>query len=353
LHANISAELAAASDMLIGYETYPHVDMEERGVEAAQLMVRIVRDGLRVHQVFRQLPLITLPPKQCTLRSPMRELIGSLRKLKSRPEILSATVAMGFPFADIPNTGVSLVVSADEAATAEAAAAELSDLVWGLRDELQPELVTIETAMQRAGANAPDAGPLIFADGSDNPGGGAPCDGTVALHALVDAGFAGAVVGVLHDPETVAQAHDAGVGATIEARIGGKSDNLHGATLVAPAYVRALNDGQFTHRGPMFHNLAGDMGRMATVVVNQVLIVVAENRRQLLDSEMLRIAGVTPEHARLIVVKSAVHFRGDFERFASEIVDADTPGIHRPDFGCFRFSKLRRPIYPLDELDEL
>ena len=79
-----------------------------------------------------------------------------------------------------------------------------------------------------------------------------------------------------------------------------------------------------------------------------IVLLIAENRMQLLDREMLRIAGVTPEHSRLLVVKSAVHFRADFQPIASTIYDADTPGIHRPDFARFNYRSLRRPIYPLD-----
>jgi microcystin degradation protein MlrC len=94
--------------------------------------------------------------------------------------------------------------------------------------------------------------------------------------------------------------------------------------------------------------MSGHFGRMATLRIGGVTVVVAEHRMQLLDSEMLRIAGVTPERSRLIVVKSAVHFRADFQRMASAIFDADTPGIHRPDFGNYRYESLRRPIYPLD-----
>jgi microcystin degradation protein MlrC len=189
---------------------------------------------------------------------------------------------------------------------------------------------------------------VILADGSDNPGGGAPADGTVILQALIDADCQSAVLGVLADPETVAQAHRAGVGSTIDAAIGGKTDDLHGPPVRAKAYVRVLTDGRFTFIGPMGRGTLGNLGRMAVLVVGGVEVVVAERRLQLRDQEMLRCVGIEPRRRKLIVVKSAVHFWADFHDVAERIFDADTPGIHRPDFSAYRYSRLRRPIYPLD-----
>lgn len=358
-HANITAQMAETADVLIGFDTYPHVDMRERGREAFALIVRMIRGEVRPVQVYRQLPLITLPPMQCTLREPMQSFMRSLNELERGPGLLTATVAMGFPFADIHDAGVSVLVTADgDGELAAQCADDIARRLWALRDDLQPKLTTIEDAIAfcdsrtEAEPGAADSrrprGPVIFADGSDNPGGGAPCDGTVALQAMIDADFQGGVVGILHDPETAAQAHAAGVGATIDARIGAKTDDRHGRTIETSAYVRTLCDGRFIHRGPMRNGLAGDFGKMAVLTLGGVEIVVGSIRQQLLDAEMLRIAGITPEDRRLIVVKSAVHFRASFGPLASEILDADTPGIHRPDFANYEFEKLRRPIYPLD-----
>lgn len=348
LHANISARLAELSNVIIGFDTYPHVDMHERGHEAAELIARIVNGEVTPFQEFRQLPLITLPPKQCTLRDPMQTLMQRVHRLEQEPGVLTATVAMGFPFADIPDTGVSILVTTDgDADLARTKADELAGWLWELRDELQPELTTIEDVMAYANDH-PDEGLVIFADGSDNPGGGAPCDGTIALHAMIDAGFTGGAVGVIFDPETAAQAHRAGVGATIPVRLGGRTDNLHGAPVERDAYVRVLSDGRYTYRGPMMQGVQDNLGPTATLVVGGVEVVVSSQRRQCFDAEMLRIAGVDPVSRRLLVLKSAVHFRADFGPLASRIFDADTPGIHRPDLGAFDFRKVRRPVYPLD-----
>lgn len=349
LHANISPEMAALADVLIGFDTYPHVDMYERGVEAAELIARIVRGEVRPVQEYRQLPLLTLPPMQCTLREPMKSLIERVSELESRPGILTATVSMGFPFADIRDAGVSILVTTNgDQDLATRTADELAGWLWDLRDDLQPQLTPIEEVIRYVEEH-PDKGPVIVADGSDNPGGGAPCDSTFALRTLIDAGFKGALVGIIYDPETAAQAHAAGVGSTIPVRLGGKTDDRHGAPIEMDAYVRALCDGEYINRGPMFRGVADTLGPAATLIVGGVEVVVSTYRRQTLDVEMFRITGINVATRRLLVLKSAVHFRADFGPLASRIFDADTPGVHRPDFGCIEFVNLRRPIYPLDE----
>lgn len=347
LHANVSARMAAMATSVIGFDTYPHVDMYDRGREAALLMARILSGEVRPVMAFRQLPLITFPPGQCTLREPMQSLMRRVHALESEPGLLTATVAMGFPFADIRDAGGSVMVTADgDAALAERKADELARWVWELRDELQPSLTPMKEVIRFARSEA--KGLVICADGSDNPGGGAPCDGTVALEAMIDADFQGGAIGVLYDPETVQAACEAGVGKTFTARIGGKTDDRHGKPVVCPVYVKTLTDGRFVHRGPMKHLLPGNLGPTAVLQVGGVTVVVASARCQALDAEMFRCAGVCPENYRLLVVKSAVHFRAHLGPLAAHIFDADTPGIHRPDFANIQFRKLRRPIYPLD-----
>ena len=351
LHANISPEMAAAANCLIGFDTYPHVDMRERGYEAVQLLVRALRGEVKLSQAYCQLPLLTLPPMQCTLREPMKSLMAQVHAIEQEPGILTATVAMGFPFADIRDAGVTVLVTADgDPALAQRTADRIADMLWELRDALQPDLMPVERLIQFVQTH--DDGLVIYADGSDNPGGGAPADGTVILRALIEQGVKDAAVGMIYDPETAAQAHQAGVGQTISVRLGGKTDDRHGAPIEADAYVRCLADGRYIHAGPMRHGLEGNLGLTALLIVGGVQVVVISNRTQLLDTQQIRIVGVTPERLKLLVVKSCVHFRADLGPLSAHIFDADTPGVHRPDFSSMSFVRLRRPIYPLDRINQ-
>ncbi|MBN1686325.1 MAG: M81 family metallopeptidase [Spirochaetales bacterium] len=347
LHANITQAMAENTTAIIGYDTYPHCDSRERGIEAVELMVRALRGEVAPRMAYLQLPLLTLPPMQCTLRSPMTEIMSRLHDIEKDPKVLTMTLSGGFPFADIADAGMSVVAVTDgDAALAAKTARSFGEYVFSRRDDFEPVLTGTQQVIRYVREEA--KGPVILADGSDNPGGGAPADGTVILEELIREDVSDTVIGVLCDPEAVEAAHRAGVGRMIAIRLGGKTDALHGRPLDVEAYVRLLSDGEFTYRGLMNHGVKGHFGRMAVLVAGGIEIVVAERRIQLLDREMLRCVGIEPALRKLIVVKSAVHFWADFMDIADRIFDADTPGIHRPDFSKYEYRKLRRPMYPLD-----
>jgi microcystin degradation protein MlrC len=188
---------------------------------------------------------------------------------------------------------------------------------------------------------------VILADGSDNPGGGGPCDGTVILRHFIEEKVEGAVVVVLADPAAVSLAMEAGVGSTITLDLGGKTDDRHGKPIHATAYVRLLSDGSFVQTGPMGTGVRAEMGKAAVLVIEGVEVIVTEQRIQPYDAALLRSVGIEPTERRIIALKSAVHFRSTFQEIADRIFDMDTPGVHRPDFANYTYRRLRSPIYPL------
>jgi microcystin degradation protein MlrC len=347
LHANVTARMAAGADAIIGFDEYPHIDMFERGLEAAALMAAIGRGEARPVLAYEPLPLITMPPSQYTRVEPMRSLLGRAHAMEARSGVLNVTLAMGFPFADIRDAGVSVLVTADgDAELARRQARAMARAIWQRRDEFAVTLTPVSHAIELSRDG--NAGPVILADGSDNPGGGGPCDGTVILRELLAARAEGAVVAVIADPEAVARAVAAGVGAQVTLDLGGKTDDRHGPPVSLTAHVRLLSDGAIPLTGAMGGGMTARMGRTAVLVVGGVEIVVTERRIQPYDAAVLRGVGIEPERRRLIALKSAVHFRASFEPMARQILTADTPGIHRPDFASFDYRRLRRPICPLD-----
>jgi microcystin degradation protein MlrC len=347
LHANITQAMAENTSAIIGYDTYPHCDSRERGIEAVDLMVKTIRGEVQPRMAYYQLPLLTLPPMQCTLRKPMTDIMDRLHAIEEQPEILTMTLSCGFPFADIREAGMSIIAVADGSSDlAGQTARAFGEYLFSRKDDFEPVLSSTAEVIDYVRKEA--KGPVVLADGSDNPGGGAPADGTVILEELIRQGVSDTVVGVMRDPEAVNEAHRAGVGHAVTLKLGGKTDNLHGMPLDVEAYVRLLSDGRFTYRGPMNRGVEGHFGRMAVLLVGGIEVVIAERRIQLLDREMLKSVGIDPALRKLVVVKSAVHFWADFAKLADRIFDADTPGIHRPDFSKYRYTKLRRPVYPLD-----
>ena len=346
LHANITATMAAAADVIIGFDTYPHVDMYERGLEAASVMHRILAEGMRPAMSFRQLPLLTGPPAQCTMKPIMSELIDHLHALEQRSGVVTATLAMGFPLADIHDAGAAVLVTTDgDPDLAHRCADEYATCIWERRAEFEVNSLTPAQAVERALQS--DGGPFVLAEGADNPGGGGPCDGTHVLRAFVEADVQGGVIAIITDPESVAAAIGAGVSSEVDLNLGGKTIPLHGKPVKVRAYVKGIFDGSYVNKGTMARGRLVEMGRTVVLKIGGIEVIVTERRAQPFDVEALRSVGIEPRDRKIIALKSAVHFRADFTPFAKEIIDLDTPGIHSHNLTTYNYTKLR-PVYPLD-----
>ncbi|MXV85787.1 M81 family metallopeptidase [Candidatus Poribacteria bacterium] len=347
LHANITEKMAHYADVIIGFDTYPHVDCYERGFEAGQLLFGMNRGNVQPTMAYRQLPLLTAPPAQCTMKSPMTEVINALHALETERGVVTATLSMGFPFADITDAGVSVLVTTNgDMALAETHADRFAAHIWEMRDRFTFNLHSVEAAIGIA--HQTDGNPIVLADGADNPGGGGPCDGTTILRKFIEADVQDAVIAVIADPESVDQAVKAGVGNRVQLNVGGKTDTQHGAPVALTGSVKALSDGRFILKGPMGRGTAGNMGRTAVVQIGGIEIILTERRIQPYDAQVLRSVGIEPKARKLIALKSAVHFRADYTPIAHQILDVDTPGVHSPNLFNYDYQKLRRPIYPLD-----
>jgi microcystin degradation protein MlrC len=351
LHANISEAMVALADALVGYDTYPHVDMYERGLEAGGIITRMVRGGLRTARALRKPPLMPPLPKQCTsYETPMRALIELAHQREREPGMVSVTVAAGFPYADVPEAGLAvLAISEGDQALADRVADEIAALAWARRDEFLVQCTPVDEALEIAASASDGAGgPVILADTADNPGAGAPCDGTILLRGLLERGVTNAALGALWDPEAVKVCQRAGVGATVDLELGGKVDDLHGAPLPVRGRIRLLSDGRFTNLGPMNTGAETRMGPTAVVSIDGVDVIVTSNRVQALDAGMFRSQGIEPTRKRVLVLKSSVHFRGAFEPLASRVIEVDTPGLSNADLAKYPYQHVRRPIFPLD-----
>lgn len=347
LHANITAEMAEHADIIIGFDTYPHVDCYERGFEAAHLISATIQGRIHPTMAYRQLPLLTSPPAQCTMKPLMRDVLKRLHTLETEPGVVTATLSMGFPFADIRDAGVSVLVTTNgDQPLAERHADQFASYIWEMREAFRVNLVSVQEAI--AYANRTEGKPIVLADGSDNPGGGAPCDGTTILRTFIESDVQDAVIAVIADAESVESAIQAGVGNRVALNVGGKTDRMHGAPVALTGYVKTISDGTFVYKGPMGRGRSGQMGRTVVLQVGGVEIILTEKRIQPYDAEVLRSLGIEPRDRKLIALKSAVHFRADYAPIAHEILEVDTPGVHSPNLFSYTYQKLRRPIFPLD-----
>jgi microcystin degradation protein MlrC len=349
LHANISSESVALADLIVGYDTYPHIDTYERAVELTHLLGRLIKREIKPMVAFRHIPVLANLTAQFTGRAPMSDWLALCHAIEARPGVLTATIAAGFPYADIPDTCMSCYVATDgDQALAERCADELARFAWEHRAGFQAELVPVDEAVRRA---MRDPGPILLADVADNTGAGTSGDGTEILRELIAQNAHSAVVALMYDPETVRQAVRAGVGAEIDARIGGKVDDLHGAPVATRAYVRAITDGWHVNYGPLGTGSDSTMGTTVVLEIGgrgAIEVICTEHRRAPNDAQTLRSVGIEPTRRQIVVIKSSVHYRADFTPLVREIIEVDAPGLSTPNWGRFNFERLRRPIYPLD-----
>lgn len=346
-HANVTEEMVSWPDILVGYDTYPHVDQAERGLEAAAFLHRMMADGWRPHMALARRPLLAHILSQSTERPPMQGVLEAAHELERREEISCVSVFAGFPYTDVPQAGFSVVTVADSREAATSAAEELAEGVWKRRAEFASRIPQPEEAV--AEAIAQPHGLTILADVGDNLGAGTPGDGTVLLRELMKQGAQNALV-LLCDPIAVNECLAVGVGSTLTLEVGAKCDRHHGMPVAITGIVRLLSDGVYRNVGPMRNGVLENQGRTAVVDTGGVLVVLTERRMPMWNLQQLRSLGIEPTSLRIIVVKSAIAYRAAYVPIAGRIIEVDTPGLAAADVRRFSYRKLQRPIYPLDVL---
>jgi microcystin degradation protein MlrC len=228
----------------------------------------------------------------------------------------------------------------------------LIDDIWRRRGEMVSGYRPVADGIAAAKAGAGKKGPLVLADGTDNPGGGGYNDTTPVLQALLDAGIDNVAYGTIFDPRTVQQAMKAGVGAEIDVELGGHTDESMGKPVKAKAVVKMLSDGTFKNDGPMNAGVETQMGPTAVLRIGGIDVVTISSRVQTIDLQVFLSQGIDPTAKSVVVVKSVQHFRAAYGPIAREVIVVDSGGICSPDISRLKFKKLRRPIWPLDGVND-
>lgn len=347
LHANTSADLVELATIIVGYDTYPHVDLNERAREAVRLLAATIDGQIKPTMAFAAPPLMPVPQAMFTGNPPFKTLFDRAFALEADGSALSITVAGGFAYSDAPVSGVSFIAITDnDPVGARRIVTELADLAWSLRDEMRVENVAPADAVARAIAYP--EGPVVLVDVGDNIGGGTPGDATVILAELLRQGAREATI-VLNDPEAVQAAFAAGVGGTITREVGGKVDRLHGDPVPVSGQVRLLYDGRWTHEGPENAGVPVNNGPVAVVRVDGVNLILTTAKTAPGDLQQLKSAGIDPTRQHILVAKSAVRWRGGYQPITKHHIDVDTPGLGSVNLASFPFTAIRRPIFPLDD----
>lgn len=352
LHANVTPTMVSNCDIIAGYHTYPHIDMYETGERVASAFIRLVRGEVRTNMALQQIPVLAQTLKMNTSEGAMHAFVSAAKAAERLPDVLCASAFGGFPMADIHDAGSSSVVVTDgNPELARRTAAAISLVAWEQRDDLIWHDSDLATSI--ATAKAASDRPILLIDHADNCASGGTQDVMTVLREALSQGLSSIAVGPIRDPEAVGQLIAAGVGAEIELPVGGKLDmpsiGLKGKPLVLRGVVRAITDGQYTITGPQLTGVRAYMGRTAVLETPDATLVVTERLQEPWDMGVFTSVGIDPTRFRYIMLKSRMYFRPVFLPIASRAIYCSGEGVTSSDHRRFRYERLRRPIFPIDE----
>ena len=351
MHCNLTQTMVENCNALIGYKTYPHVDMYEVGAQVGRILWDKIEGKSDPVMAWGAAPLLAQTLRMGTADEPMKSLQAMTEAEVSEQGLLAATLFGGFPLADVHHAGLSAVSIAEgDKAAAEASRDRLLAAAWDVRDDLIYDAVPLKTAIARA-REVNDA-PVVLLDHSDNVGSGGTSDVMTVIEQVLEAGLQGVAVAAVCDLEAAAAMHAAGLGSEMTLALGGKSDmpaiGQPGRPLSVTGKVAHLADGRWIVRGPMYTGVEVNTGPTAVFETGGLKIVVTSVHHEPWDTGILSENGIDPLSCRFILLKSRIHYRAGFAPLAKATFTLDGEGVTTSDNSLLRYEQLRRPVFPLD-----
>lgn len=347
-HCNLSPQMVAATDALMAYRTNPHIDQEQRGVEAAELMARTLRGEVTPVQAACFPPMVINIERQCTSEPPLTEVVADFEAVRGRSGVLSASLMLGFPYADVPEMGASsLVVTNGNPALAQSLANKLAESMWRRRSGLAGSFISVEDAVTQA-QSLPT--PICMLDMGDNVGGGSPGNGTWLAHELHRQKVGPSFL-CLYDPTAVMQADAVGVGAKVRLAVGGKTDDFHGAPFQAAFLVKFVGDGRFSETQVRHGGFTGfDQGHTAIVETDDGLLTIMLTTRRTppFSLRQLTAFGLDPKSFRVLVAKGVNAPLAAYQPVCPTILRVNTRGVTTADVTQLPYQHRRKRMFPFD-----
>ncbi|HTV43760.1 MAG TPA: M81 family metallopeptidase [Stellaceae bacterium] len=355
MHANLYDEIIANATVVAGYRTYPHIDTYETARLAGDILLRAIRGEVRPVMAWGNVPMLPHVMRQGTDDHPNKELQHRCAAMAAEGA-LAASLFTGFPHADILNAGLSAVVVTDgDRGLAERLRDELLDRAWVERESFVYEIEPLADSVARAKAmppRQPGDGPVILLDHYDNCASGGTMDTTVVLAEILRQGLEDVAAFAIYDPQAVQQAVAAGIGAEVTLSIGGKiampAVPVSSPPLTVTGRVKTISSGRYKNRGPMARGVTMEMGPAVVLDTGAVEIVLISRHVEPSDLNCLSSLGIDPTQKRYVMLKSRIHWRAGLGKLANAVVDCAGVGVCTSDYGQLHFTKVRRPIYPLD-----
>jgi microcystin degradation protein MlrC len=331
LHANISERMVANVDALVSYRTNPHMDQQDRAIDAARLLKGFL-NGKKSRRAFVRLPLTPASVTLLTREGPYADAIA-YGQTKVGNGVLDVSIVGGFVFSDTPKNGIAIVVNGHGGADVRGTALDIAERIWSDRGRFVKRLTSMEEAIQR------HQNGCIWSDAGDNPGGGGTGQTTTLLKKLYEAKAQDVLYGIFFEPEIAAAARGR---KEIQAKF---SEGFS-----APAKVLKTTDGNCVGRRGIWAGRALELGPTCALQIGGVTAVCVSRRKQCADPVFFEMHGLDIAAARTVVVKSRGHFRGGFDEFfpPERVIEVDTPGLTSPVLERLQFKGLPRPVFPLD-----
>lgn len=346
-HANLSQRMVDSTDALIAYRTNPHLDQRARGVEAATLLARMLRGEIQPTQAAAFPPLAINIERQLTSEPHCRPLYELADRQLKNKQVLSNSILLGFPYADVEEMGSAVLAVTDGSPElAKQCAAELADYLWAHRQDFAGQLIGMDVALEQT---SKAIGPMCLLDMGDNVGGGSPGDSTHLLYAICRHGLRPAFA-CLCDPTAVQAAHQAGVGANLCISVGGRTDTLHGEPYKDNFTVVGLFDGRFHEPQPRHGGFTHcDQGPTAVLRgASGIDIMLTTRRMPPFSLRQLTTFGVDPIAYHILVAKGVNAPVAAYEPVCKRLIRVNTPGCTTADMQSLEFSHRRKPMFPFE-----
>jgi microcystin degradation protein MlrC len=345
LHSNLTDTMVKEANALFGVNHYPHTDCFERGSEALENLVKIIKGKIEPVMALEKLPLMI--PTSTTYHSPAKDINEYCWQWEKEDSIIDCTFFHGFCHTDIPEMNVSvLTIAHRDLELARKVSKDVADKVWSKKNEFFLDLPNPKEGIDQA--LTIEGNPIIINETSDNPGGGSPGDGTHLLKAMIEMNIPETCFGFIYDPEVVEIAHQTGIGSHVDIKLGGKTHPLHGEPLPLKAYIKCLTDGRFVQTSAMSKGKKVNLGKSVRLQVGNVDIIVCSVRQQTFDEQVFQLHGIDVTKYKIVALKSSNHFRAAFKPLAHKIITVDSPGLSSFNLKNFNYERVKRPIVPLD-----
>ena len=349
LHASITEEMMRCADGLFGIKEYPHTDYFEASYLAASTLIKTIRGACKPQTAFVKLPMLVATAAGCTLGGFAGEIRDLVKSFAKEHDLLDATFFHGFDSCDSIHTSASVVVVADGFDPTQYAR-QLADMIFSRRAGFSATVFPADRAIEQALALRKQ-GYVVINEGSDNPGNGCPGDGTHLLSALLQKDEPGSIMGPLFDPEAAAICHSHQPGDRFQLTFGGKTNPVFGVPITAEVELLSLCDGTFQCATPVHRGATMCYGPTARIRISNVEVILVSQRFQTYDDQPFIMTGADMQNYKLVALKSLTHFRAYFKDTADAIVSAATPSVIYADIQSCPYKHVKRPIYPLEEIE--